>query len=134
VVYHLHFIRLNLLADDLGDHHDLSDCAFAGYSSPKNKVLFVPSFEIEIPIDHSIEARFAHPSASSLHSGSDEGFDCHFRRINLASFGNGRVAQAVVFSICEAIAAFDLWIASNVERFHNALPYKVSLKYFYDGC
>ena len=62
MVYRLHFIRLNLLADDLVDHHDLSDCAFAGFSSPKNEVLFVPSFEIEIAIDHSGEARLpTHP-------------------------------------------------------------------------
>jgi hypothetical protein len=56
-----------LLAHDLVDHHDLSDCAFAGFSSPKNEVLFVPPFEIEVAIDHSGEARSpTHPSHCCL--------------------------------------------------------------------
>jgi len=73
-----------------------------------------------------------HSSDSSLHSGSDEGFDCHFRRIYLARFGNGRISQSVVFWIWKTVTAFYVWIASNVKRFYNAFPHQASVKYFYD--
>src|SRR6266436_7080324 len=74
----------------------------------------------------------AHSSDSSLHSKSDEGFDCHFRRIYLVRFGNGRIRQTVVFSIGKTVTAFDVWIASNVKRFYNAFPHQASVKYLYD--
>ena len=76
----------------------------------------------------------AHSSDSSLHSGSDEGFDCHFRRIYLVRFGNDRIHQSVAFSIRKTVTAFDVWIASNVKRFYNAFPHQASVKYFYDWC
>jgi len=71
-------------------------------------------------------------SDSSLHSGSDEGFDCHFRRIYLVRFGNDRIHQSVAFSIRKTVTAFDVWIASNVKRFYNAFPHQAPVKYFYD--
>jgi hypothetical protein len=40
----------------------------------------------------------------------------------------------VVFAISETVTAFDGWIASNIEGFHNGFPHKASLKYFYDCC
>jgi hypothetical protein len=68
----------------------------------------------------------------SFYSGGDEGFDRHFWRINFVSLGNGRIPQIVIFSIRESVTAFYVWIASNVERFHDAFPHKASLKYLYD--
>jgi hypothetical protein len=75
----------------------------------------------------------AHPD-SALASGRHERSDCQFRRIHFASFGDGRVLQAVVFSVCKTVTAFDRWVANNLECFHNAFPQKVPLKYFYHGC
>jgi hypothetical protein len=71
-------------------------------------------------------------SDSWLHPGSDEGFDCHFRRIYLVRFGNDRIHQSVAFSIRKTVTAFDVWIASNVKRFYNAFPHQGFVKYFYD--
>ena len=71
---------------------------------------------------------------SSLRSGGDERLYCHLWRIHLVSFGDGRILQNLVFSICKAVTAFDRWVASNVERFDNALPQKAALKYFYHCC
>ena len=68
------------------------------------------------------------------HAGSDERFDRHFRRIHLIGFGNGHIPWSVVFSIGEAITAFDRWVASNLKRFHDAFPQEASFKYFYDWC
>jgi hypothetical protein len=78
---------------------------------------------------HATQA--AHP-ISPLHSGSDEGFDCHFRRIYLVRFGNGHIGHSVIFSIWKTVTTFDVWIASNVKRFYNAFPHQASVKYFYD--
>ena len=55
-------------------------------------------------------------------SGCDERFDCHFWRIHLVCFRDGRVLQIVVFAISKAVTALDRWIAENLERFHDALP------------
>ena len=70
---------------------------------------------------------------SPLNSGSHERSDCHFWRVHFVGFGDGRVLQSLVFSVCKAVTAFDRRVANNLERFNNALPQKAALKYFYHG-
>src|SRR6266481_6988623 len=110
---------------DLDDSTDLlrTNPLHAGYGEA------VSTFELESLWLSHMSFTFAH---SSLHSGSDESFDCHFRRTYLVRFGNGRIPQIVVFSIWKTVTAFDVWIASNVKRFYNAFPHQASVKYFYD--
>src|SRR5215471_10199369 len=69
-----------------------------------------------------------------LCSGGNERFNCHFRRIHFVSFGNGCISQTVILTVCEAVTALDVWVASNFERFDDALPHQISVKYFYHYC